>query len=138
MIKKVQAEIRNLKAVINETFRLYPPVPMRVARETTERCILEGYQIQPKMVIYVNSWAVARNPDSWNNPDELLPEIFLNGNIDIKGQDFGVIPFGLGRRICPGMYMGLQMLQIFSTLLIGNCPQEFRLKISILTFCLDV
>ncbi|KAL8530812.1 hypothetical protein ACS0TY_007736 [Phlomoides rotata] len=78
-----------LKAVINESFRLYPPVPVLAPRETTERCVLEGYQIQPKTVIYVNSWAIARDPDYWSNPDEFLPERFLNGNIDIKGQDFG-------------------------------------------------
>ncbi|KAL8549869.1 hypothetical protein ACS0TY_008639 [Phlomoides rotata] len=130
VMKKVQAEIRNLvgekgkvdeddlpklpylKAVINESFRLYPPVPVLVPRETTERCVLEGYQIQPKTVIYVNSWAIARDPDYWSNPDEFLPERFLNGNFDIKGQDFGVIPFGSGRRICPGMFMGLATVEL--------------------------
>ncbi|KAI3470309.1 hypothetical protein Pfo_026972 [Paulownia fortunei] len=130
VLKKVQAEIRNLvgkkgkvdeddlpklpylKAVINETFRLYPPAPLLVPRETIERCIIDGYEIQPKTVVHVNAWAVARDPEYWKNPDEFLPERFLNSNIDIKGQDFGVIPFGSGRRICPGMFMGLANVEL--------------------------
>ncbi|KAL8479158.1 hypothetical protein ACS0TY_026133 [Phlomoides rotata] len=124
-MEKVQEEIRNLsgingkvdeddlrklhylKAVINETFRLYPPAPLLVPREAMEKCTLEGYEIEPKTVVYVNAWAVARDPECWENPHEFLPERFLNSDIDIKGQDFAVIPFGSGRRICPGMSMGL-------------------------------
>ncbi|KAL8479804.1 hypothetical protein ACS0TY_026662 [Phlomoides rotata] len=128
--QKLQSEIRNLigekgkvdeddlpklpylKATICEIFRLYPPVPVIVPRETIETSILEGYEIQPKTVVYVNAWAVARDPEYWENPDELLPERFLNNNIDIKGQDFGVIPFGSGRRICPGMHLGLLNVEL--------------------------
>ncbi|KAH6770425.1 hypothetical protein C2S52_015228 [Perilla frutescens var. hirtella] len=130
VMHKVQSEIRNLvgrkgkvdeddlaklpylKAVINEAMRLYPPAPLLVPRETIERCNLEGYQIQPKTVVYVNAWAIARDPEYWENPDEFMPERFLNNNIDIKGQDFGVIPFGSGRRMCPGMYMGLANVEL--------------------------
>ncbi|KAK6118957.1 hypothetical protein DH2020_047295 [Rehmannia glutinosa] len=130
IMEKVQVEIRNLigkkgkveeddlpklpylKAVINETFRLYSPVPLLIPRETVEQCILEGYEIQSKTVVYVNAWAVARDPEYWENPDEFLPERFLNNNIDIKGQDFGVVPFGSGRRVCPGMFMGLANVEL--------------------------
>ncbi|KAI3470310.1 hypothetical protein Pfo_030990 [Paulownia fortunei] len=130
VMEKVQAEIRNLigkkgkvdeddlpklpylKAVIKETLRLFPPVPMLVPRETTERCIVDGYEIQPKTVVYVNAWAVARDPEYWDNPHEFLPERFLNSNIDIKGQDFGLIPFGSGRRMCPEMSMGLANVEL--------------------------
>ncbi|KAK6161504.1 hypothetical protein DH2020_004885 [Rehmannia glutinosa] len=122
-MEKVKAEIRNvigkkgkvdeddlpklpyLKAVMNETFRLYPPAPMLVPRQTIEICTLDGYEIQPNTVVFVNAWAIQRDPKNWENPDEFLPERFLNNNIDIKGQDFGIIPFGSGRRICPGMFM---------------------------------
>lgn len=127
---KVQSEIRNstgkkgkvdeddlpnlhyLKAVINETMRLYPPAPLLVPRESIERCILEGYEIPPKTVVYINAWAIARDPECWENPDEFVPERFLNSNLDIKGQDFEVIPFGSGRRICPGISMGLVDLSL--------------------------
>ncbi|KAL7106425.1 hypothetical protein ACP275_07G112900 [Erythranthe tilingii] len=101
VMQKVQSEIRNsvgekgrvdeddlpklpyLKAVINETFRLYPPAPLLVPRQTIERCIIEGYEIQPKTLVYINAWAIARDPDYWENPFEFLPERFLNSNIDI-------------------------------------------------------
>ncbi|CAA0837814.1 Cytochrome P450 71B37 [Striga hermonthica] len=130
VMHRVQREIRNsvgkkgivdeddlpklpyLKAVINEAFRLYPPVPLLVPRETLEKCTLEGYEIQPKSIVYVNAWAVARDPERWESPDEFLPERFLNSNIDIKGQDFGVVPFGSGRRSCPGMFMGLANVEL--------------------------
>ncbi|KAL7106427.1 hypothetical protein ACP275_07G113000 [Erythranthe tilingii] len=130
VMQKVQSEIRNsvgekdrvdeddlpklpyLKAVINETFRLYPPAPLLLPRQTIEKCNLEGYEIQPKTLVYINAWAIARDPDYWENPFEFLPERFLNSNIDITGQDFEVIPFGSGRRICPGMHMGLANLEL--------------------------
>ncbi|GFP93414.1 cytochrome p450 83b1 [Phtheirospermum japonicum] len=131
MMQKVQAEIRNLignkgrvdeddlpklpylKAVINETFRYYPPVPLLIPRETIERCTLEGYEIQPGTLVYINAWAIARDPEYWKDrPHEFLPERFLDSNIDIKGQDFGVIPFGSGRRACPGILMGLANVEL--------------------------
>lgn len=130
VMHKVQSEVRNLlgkkgkvdeddlpnlpylKAVINEALRLYPPAPLLVPRETNEICTLEGYQIQPKTVVYVNAWAVARDPEYWENPHEFVPERFLNSNVDVKGQDFGIIPFGSGRRICPGMLMGLSNVEL--------------------------
>lgn len=92
-----------LKAVIKETFRLYPPAPTLVARETIQNSILEGYKIPPKTIVYVNYWAIARDPEYWENPEEFIPERFLNSNIDYKGQDFEFIPFGAGRRVCPGI-----------------------------------
>ncbi|KAL3635084.1 hypothetical protein CASFOL_022138 [Castilleja foliolosa] len=129
-MKKVQAEIRDfvgekgivdeidlpklpyLKAVINESLRLYPPVPLLVPRETIEKCILDGYEIQPKTTVFVNAWAIARDPEYWEKPEEFMPERFLKGDIDIKGQDFEVTPFGSGRRICPGMNMGIANVEL--------------------------
>ncbi|KAL3635086.1 hypothetical protein CASFOL_022140 [Castilleja foliolosa] len=130
IMKTAQAEIRSLihekgkvseddlpklpylKAVVNEAFRLYPPLPLLIPRETTEKCMLEGYEIQPETVVFVNAWAIARDPEHWQNPDEFMPERFLNNNVDIKGHDLEVIPFGSGRRICPGMYMGIANVEL--------------------------
>ncbi|KAL1535416.1 cytochrome P450 71A1-like [Salvia divinorum] len=92
--------------------RLYPPGPLLVPRETIETCNLDGYQIQPKTTVFVNAWAIARDPDSWENPDELVPERFLSSTIDAKGKDFEFIPFGSGRRMCPGMAMGLLNVEL--------------------------
>ncbi|KAH6785998.1 hypothetical protein C2S51_038453 [Perilla frutescens var. frutescens] len=147
VMEKLQSEIRNLvggkgkideddlaklpylKAVINEAMRLYPPAPLLVPRETIERCSLEGYEIQPKTVVYVNAWAIARDPEYWENPDAFVPERFLNSNIDIKGQDFGVIPFGSGRRMCPGMCMGLANVELTVANLLYSFDWELPLGI---------
>ncbi|XP_042026589.1 cytochrome P450 71A1-like [Salvia splendens] len=129
-MKKLQNEIRSLigkkgkvdeddlpklpflKAVVNESMRLYPTGPLLVPRETIEKCNLDGFQIQPKTTVFVNAWAIARDPDSWENPDEFTPERFLNSSIDAKGKDFEFIPFGSGRRMCPGMAMGLLNVEL--------------------------
>ncbi|GFQ03007.1 cytochrome p450 83b1 [Phtheirospermum japonicum] len=101
-----------LKAVIKESLRLYPPAPLLLPRETLEKCNINGYTIQPKTLVYVNAWAIARDPEYWENPNEFQPERFLNNNVDIVGQDFQVIPFGSGRRGCPGISMGLATVEI--------------------------
>uniref|UniRef100_M1BZ93 Cytochrome P450 n=1 Tax=Solanum tuberosum TaxID=4113 RepID=M1BZ93_SOLTU len=129
-MKKVQAEIREsvgkksmvneddvqtlpyFKAVIKETLRLYPPAPLLVPRETMENSILEGYEIKPKTIIYVNAWAIARDPEIWENPEEFIPERFLNSDIDFKGQHFELIPFGAGRRGCPAMALGVANVEL--------------------------
>lgn len=101
-----------LKAVVNETFRVHPSVPILVPRETIERCNLEGFEIQPKTLVLVNVWAIARDPEFWENPCQFLPERFFNNDIDVKGRDFGLIPFGSGRRMCPAMHMGLATVEL--------------------------
>ncbi|XP_073034262.1 6,7,8-trihydroxycoumarin synthase-like [Primulina eburnea] len=124
-MKKLQAEIREtigkkgfvneddvprlpyLKAVVKETLRLYPPAPLLVPRECMEERIVGGYTIPPKTLVHINSWAIARDPEYWENPDEFSPERFLNSSVDVIGQDFELLPFGSGRRGCPGISMGL-------------------------------
>ncbi|XP_006367992.2 cytochrome P450 83B1-like [Solanum tuberosum] len=128
-MKKVQAEIREIvgkksivneediqnlpyfKAVIKETFRLFPPGPLLIARETMQNSILEGYEINQN-IIHVNVWAIARDPEIWENPEEFIPERFLNSDIDFKGQNFELIPFGSGRRGCPAMALGVATVEL--------------------------
>ncbi|XP_042030693.1 cytochrome P450 83B1-like [Salvia splendens] len=110
-----------LKAVVNESLRLYPPVPLLIPRESMETSILDGYEIQPKTMVYVNAYAAGRDPECWENPDEFFPERFLNSGIDYKGQDFGLIPFGSGRRMCPGMSMGY----LTTELMVANLVYSF-------------
>nr|QWK52224.1 cytochrome P450 71B37-1 [Isatis tinctoria] len=128
-MKKVQSEIRNqignksmitlddtdqlnyLKMVIKETWRLHPPAPLLVPREVMSEFEINGYKIQPKTLLYVNAWAIGRDPDTWKEPEVFLPERFMDNNIDAKGQNFELLPFGSGRRMCPGMYMGTTMVE---------------------------
>lgn len=101
-----------LKAVIKETLRLYPPAPLILPRETLEECVVEGYTIPPKTLVHINAWAIARDPQTWENANEFLPERFLNSSIDVIGKDFEVIPFGAGRRGCPGISIGLATVEM--------------------------
>ena len=139
VMKKVQEELRNLgnendflheddiqklpylKAVIKETLRLHLPAPLLVQRETNEPCILEGYEIPAKTIVYVNAWAIHRDPNTWKDPEEFLPERFLDSTTDFRGQDFEFIPFGAGRRICPGMLMAIASLD----LILANLLRSF-------------
>ncbi|MCD7464918.1 hypothetical protein HAX54_000188 [Datura stramonium] len=108
-------DIQNLpyfKAVIKECFRLYPTVPILIPRESMEKTTLQGYEIQPGTIVHVNSWAIARDPEIWENPEEFIPERFLNNNIDYKGQDFELLSFGAGRRGCPGITLGIATVEL--------------------------
>ncbi|GAU25684.1 hypothetical protein TSUD_266110 [Trifolium subterraneum] len=130
VMKKVQEEIRNyggkkdfldeneiqnfpyMKAVIKETLRLYLPAPLLVPRESREECTISGYNIPANTIVYVNAWAIQRDPNIWKNPEEFYPERFLESSINFLGQDFELIPFGAGRRICPGMSLGVASIEI--------------------------
>nr|XP_016435888.1 PREDICTED: cytochrome P450 71A4-like [Nicotiana tabacum] len=92
-----------LKAVIKETLRFHPPIPLLVPRESMEDAKLLGYHIPAKTQVIINAWTIGRDPLSWDNPEEYRPERFLNSNIDVKGLNFELIPFGAGRRGCPGI-----------------------------------
>ncbi|KAD4888843.1 hypothetical protein R6Q59_034264 [Mikania micrantha] len=125
VMKKVQEEVRNavgmkgkvdeddlpkliyMKAVVKEIMRLYPTVPLLVPRETTKETTLNGYKIKHKTLVLINVLAIGRDPESWESPEEFMPERFLGSDIDYKGNDFELIPFGAGRRICPGITMGV-------------------------------
>ncbi|CAM8928431.1 unnamed protein product [Rhodiola kirilowii] len=96
-------ELSYLKAVIKETLRLHPPLPLLVPRESSERCEINGFEIPKKTKVIVNAFAIGRDPCSWTDPETFSPERFINAKVDYKGTDFEYIPFGAGRRICPGV-----------------------------------
>ncbi|GMN58607.1 hypothetical protein TIFTF001_027695 [Ficus carica] len=96
-----------LKCVIKETLRLHPPLPLQVPRETIANVDVGGYLIPEKTRVFINSWAIQRDPNIWDKPEEFLPERFQESAIDFKGQDFPFVPFGSGRRGCPGLSFGV-------------------------------
>ncbi|KAL1810366.1 hypothetical protein ACET3Z_027356 [Daucus carota] len=96
-------KMQYLKAVIKETLRLHPPLPLLIPRSAREDVKVHGYDIAAGTMVFVNAWAVGRNPATWTEPEEFQPERFLNSSIDFKGHDFQLIPFGAGRRGCPGI-----------------------------------
>ncbi|KAL8147383.1 cytochrome P450 736A117-like [Apium graveolens] len=96
-------KMQYLRAVIKETLRLHPPIPLLVPRSAREDVKVNGYNIAAGTMVITNAWAIGRDPATWNEPEHFLPERFLNSSIDFKGQDFQLIPFGAGRRGCPGI-----------------------------------
>ncbi|KAJ0538843.1 putative cytochrome P450 [Helianthus annuus] len=100
--------LRYLHMVVKETFRLYPVAPLLVPHQSMEDIAINGYTIPKKTRVLVNYWAFGRDPKVWSdNWDEFLPERFLDNEIDFRGHDFKLIQFGIGRRGCPGMNLGL-------------------------------
>nr|H2DH24.1 RecName: Full=Cytochrome P450 CYP82D47 [Panax ginseng]AEY75221.1 cytochrome P450 CYP82D47 [Panax ginseng] len=111
-----------LHAIIKETLRLYPAAQLGVRREFYEDCTVAGYHVPKGTLLAVNLWTLHRDPIIWSDPTEFRPERFLNmpKEVDVKGQHFELIPFGVGRRLCPGIAFGLQMLHlVLATLLHG-------------------
>ncbi|CAI9118600.1 OLC1v1020190C1 [Oldenlandia corymbosa var. corymbosa] len=101
-----------LKLVIKETLRLHSPVPLLVPRDCKEQCEIDGYIIPPKTRVMVNVWAIGRDPKYWNDPESFQPERFESNSIDFLGNDYRFIPFGAGRRMCPGMSFGLANVEV--------------------------
>ncbi|KAL5548602.1 hypothetical protein UlMin_003833 [Ulmus minor] len=101
------SEMKYLKAVVKDTLRLHPSAPLLLPRECGEECNINGYEIPFKTKVIVNAWEIGRDPKYWDEPKNFKPERFLESSIDYKGKNFEYIPFGAGRRICPGISFGL-------------------------------
>ncbi|TQE02247.1 hypothetical protein C1H46_012118 [Malus baccata] len=128
VMKKVQKEIENvvgmermveesdlekleyLDMVVKETMRLHPVAPLLLPHAAIEDCNVNGFHIPGKSRIMINIWAIGRNPSVWTDADKFIPERFDGSNIDFRGRDFQFIPFGSGRRGCPGMQLGITMV----------------------------
>ena len=119
------ARLPYLQAVIKETFRLHPPVPLLLPRKAEVDVEIGGYIIPKDAQVLVNAWVIGRDPTKWDNPNIFLPERFLDSEIDIKGHHFELIPFGSGRRICPGLPLAIRMLP----LMLGSLVNCFNWKL---------
>ncbi|PIA51611.1 hypothetical protein AQUCO_01100453v1 [Aquilegia coerulea] len=129
LMKKAQEEVRRIvgtegkvdeedihqmgyvKLVIKETLRLHPSAVLIPGQSSTITNV-KGYHIPAKTRVLINAWAVQRDPKEWEKPDKFIPERFLNNPLDFKGQDFKYIPFGSGRRGCPGLSFGTAVVEI--------------------------
>ncbi|KAL2544629.1 Cytochrome [Forsythia ovata] len=152
VMEKAQAEVRQafrgkekisdgdvqnlsyLKMVIKESLRLYPPGPLLGPRISKEKCIISGYDIPVNTIAVINGWAIARDPDVWDNPEIFEPERFSNISTSYTGAHFELIPFGAGRRICPGISFGIAGIELSLAYLLyhfdwklpgGIGPEEF-------------
>ncbi|KAF7087753.1 hypothetical protein CFC21_090917 [Triticum aestivum] len=135
VLTKLQAEVRSvaegkemvkeedlsgmiyLKGVIKETLRLHSPVPLFVPHLSMADCDIEGYTIPSGTRVIINGWALARDPAYWESAEKFMPERFME-NVgstmipDYMGNNFHYLPFGTGRRVCPGMNFGMATVEI--------------------------
>lgn len=102
-----------LDMVVKETFRLHPVGPLLVPHESMEDVIVDGYMIPKKSRVIINFYAIGHDPNVWSeNVEDFYPERFMGRETDVRGQDFELIPFGAGRRGCPGIHLGLITVKI--------------------------
>ncbi|GMJ02644.1 cytochrome P450, family 82, subfamily C, polypeptide 4 [Hibiscus trionum] len=124
-----EADIKNLvylKAIIKETLRLYPAAPLSVPHESMEDCTVSGYHIPAGTRLFINLSKLLRDPRVWSDPCEFRPQRFLTSHkdVDYRGQNFELIPFSSGRRMCPGVSFAAKMLE----LVVASVVQGFELK----------
>ncbi|XVE65010.1 hypothetical protein DITRI_Ditri07aG0147500 [Diplodiscus trichospermus] len=99
-----------LLAIMKESLRLHPVLPLLVPHCPIEACTVGGYAIPKGSRVFVNAWAIHRDPSIWENPSEFNPDRFSNSKWDFSGSDFNYFPFGSGRRICAGIAMAERMV----------------------------
>ncbi|CAO2163707.1 unnamed protein product [Urochloa humidicola] len=99
-----------LQAVVKEAMRLRPVTPVLIPHRATDDDIeIGGYAVPRESTVILNAWAMMRDPAAWQRPEEFVPERFLSSGsgraagVDFKGKDYEFIPFGSGRRQCPGL-----------------------------------
>ncbi|KAK7351676.1 hypothetical protein VNO77_11288 [Canavalia gladiata] len=115
-------KLEYLQSIIKETLRLYPAAPLSLLHESMEDCTVGGYHVPTGTRLLTDLSKLQRDPLLYPDPLEFRPERFLTTNkgVDLKGQHFELIPFGAGRRMCPGLSFGLQVMQLtLATLLHG-------------------
>uniref|UniRef100_A0A0E0MD07 Cytochrome P450 n=1 Tax=Oryza punctata TaxID=4537 RepID=A0A0E0MD07_ORYPU len=102
-----------LKAVLKETLRLHPPLPLLVPREPQVDTEIHGYHVAARTQVVINAWAIGRDPAVWGEKaEEFMPERFLGSTVDYRGQSFEMVPFGGGRRGCPGVEFAMATIEM--------------------------
>lgn len=104
------AKLPYLRCVVNETLRLHPAAPLLLPHISSEDCVVGGYNIPKGTTLMVNAWAMHRDPNLWDEPDKFVPERFEGAEIEKEGHKF--VPFGIGRRACPGVGMALRTVSL--------------------------
>ncbi|KAK1586550.1 hypothetical protein Q3G72_003676 [Acer saccharum] len=110
-----------LQSVAKEGLRLHPPTPLMLPHRANANVKIGGYDIPKGSNVHVNVWAIARDPAVWKDPLEFRPERFFEEDVDMKGHDYRLLPFGAGRRVCPGAQLGINLV----TSMLGHLLHHF-------------
>ncbi len=105
-------QLKYLQTSVKETFHLHPLAPFLLPCENIKGCEVGGYHVPPKTLLYVNVWAIHQDSSIYENPLGFNPEKFVGSNIDLKGKDFQLLPFGSGQWVCLGFPFGLITMQM--------------------------
>uniref|UniRef100_M1BDP9 Cytochrome P450 n=1 Tax=Solanum tuberosum TaxID=4113 RepID=M1BDP9_SOLTU len=114
-----------LQFIVKETLRMHPPSPFLVPRRVDQDVELCDYIIPKGSLVLVNAWAIGRDSTFWEDPLVFKPERFQSLELDVRGKDFEFIPFGAGRRICPGLPLALRMVPV----MLGSMLNSFNWKL---------
>ncbi|WCJ38662.1 Cytochrome P450 71AU50 [Euphorbia peplus] len=134
-----ESDLRNLEyldMVIKETMRLHPIAPLLMPHKASEDTIVDGFLIPKGSQIFINAWAIGRDSSAWSDAEKFWPERFIGSNIDVQGRNFELLPFGSGRRGCPGIHLGLTVIRLVVAQLL-HCF-EWKLPNDMLSTDLDM
>ncbi|GLJ45264.1 hypothetical protein SUGI_0952740 [Cryptomeria japonica] len=101
-----------LHSVVKETFRLHPVSSLLIHHRALNSCEIEGYVIPKDAQVFVNVWAIGRDPNVWQEPERFFPGRFMDSDVEYKGQNFELLPFGSGRRMCPGIPLAHKIVHV--------------------------
>uniref|UniRef100_M1AMF5 Geraniol 10-hydroxylase n=2 Tax=Solanum tuberosum TaxID=4113 RepID=M1AMF5_SOLTU len=119
------ARLPYLQCIIKETFRMHPPAPLLVPRKAEQDVEVCGYTVPKGSKVLINVWAIGRDSTLWEDPLVFNPDRFKDSKLDVRGQDFELIPFGAGRRICPGLPLAIRTIPV----MLGTLLNTFKWKI---------
>ncbi|RDX99478.1 Cytochrome P450 82C4, partial [Mucuna pruriens] len=133
-----------LQAIVKETLRLYPAGPLLVPHEASEDCNIQGYYVPKGTRVFANVWKLHRDPSLWSEREKFSPERFINENGELdEGHHFEYLPFGSGRRACPGFTFATQVsLTTLARLLQGfdldvpmDAPVDLKKGLGVMSPC---
>ncbi|CAO2168645.1 unnamed protein product [Urochloa humidicola] len=133
-------ELHYTRMVIKESMRLNPVVPLLIPHLCQETCDIGGFEVTKGTRVIINAWAMARSPEYWHDAEKFKPERFEDSTIDYKGSRVEYLPFGAGRRRCPGDIFGLAVLELMVARLLyyidwslpsGMRPNEIDMDMSV-------
>ncbi|CAL5442255.1 unnamed protein product [Camellia sinensis] len=118
-------QLSYLRVIVKETFRKHPTAPLLVPRKVEVDVEVCGFTVPKGTQVLVNAWGIGRDRSTWESSNLFMPQRFLGSGVDVRGQDFELIPFGAGRRICPRLPLATRMLH----LMLGSLIYSFDWKL---------